>query len=349
MTDPSHASVATTSAHAPLSLEPDDVVVIDEAELPSTVRETTSDDTPLPHAVIPVPQSTRTLRRLSVAPPSRAAAPTPVTISDEPLPELEAYNPWEVAAADRALRQGLDPQQLREQSADVLHLGRQNGRMLWLLLGLCGTLVLGTYLNAYFILGMPAHGIPSTEQVGLYKHAEHSQEEVCTFAERVAGLMRQWKYQTIRTVPKRVLPFLDPTLRGQWQSEFLKDTNDVASYRERCLFEPVKTVYRGIRHETTHVVDVYYQEYHGRGEYEGLIKFDAIARRLKHLEIAEGPTSSENIYGLYVVRHIDVSERAYLTNAVLAAQPNPWDQGLNIKNRPKPKPKLQTQSDENAP
>lgn len=255
-----------------------------------------------------------------------------VRIPDSKKVELSQFDIWE---ADRVLRSGASPQQVREEQADVLMIGKRNGFLLWIQIGLCVSLVFGTFLNVYLALNKPAMGIPSTEQVGIYTKAVRSKAEIEAFAERISCLMEMWKYETIAGHTRRVTPYLDPTQRAKWEADFASLTSDARAYKERSLYETVSLKYRGVANEISHQVLVYYQVYRGRGEQEGAIKFDATVRRVKLLVIQEGAINDENSYGLYITRLIDIPERAYMENEKFSGEANPWDVGLGIKPKKK--------------
>jgi hypothetical protein len=277
----------------------------------------------------------------------RAAVPTAAKVSDVEIPDsgkpnLLVYDMWEV---NEKLRKGISPQQEREERADVLFISHRNGMLLWVVFSLCLLLILTTFFNILYALNKPAKGIPNTEQVGIYKKVERTQQEIEGFAERISLLMETWKFETISGHARRVTPYLDPTLRAKWESDFSKLTNDAITFKERALFEPVLVRYRGITDEIAHSIIIYYQVYRGRGEQEGAFRFDALVRRCKVLVIQEGSITDENSYGMYVTKVIDIPERTYMANERFAKERNPWDLGLGIQTKVKKENKVKAEQE----
>ena len=349
--------MASNAAHSDaldkdIDLSDEEVVVIeedagdgDEIELPSSVppvaaqhaHDLVQDATPHTAMTIAEHRSGDPSAQRQTGQASDAAAPpharialaglaSSVAIGADQPPPLSDVNPWEVREADRYLRRGQIPSVARAEGVDVLVLGKRNGLYLWILLGQCAGVVILMTLICSAIIRMPAKGIPSTGQIEIYLKATQDQAAVCHFAEMVAARMETWSHWNAKDNPKRVTPYLDPGIRGVYENGFSTEIRDATQYEERHFFEPVNTQYKGVQQETKHVVMVFYKAYIGRGKDERDYKLDRVARRVKILEIAEGPVSAENGYGLYVLRHFDLTEDAWVNHF----NENPWDRADGV-------------------
>jgi hypothetical protein len=249
-----------------------------------------------------------------------------VRIGPDEAPALDADDPWGVREADKYLRKGLIPSAAKAHGVNVLALAKRNGLYLWIILGECAAICVLVALIGSKILGMPAKAVPSAGQVDVYHKVKEEHSAVMHFAEMVSARMETWNHWSSKETVRRVLPYLDPGIRGVFEAEFQNNVKDAERYEERHLFEPVKTVYKGVKQETKHVVLVFYKTYIARGKDERDFKLDRVARRVKFLEVTEGPISAENEYGLFILRHFDLSEEEYVDQF----NENPWDEADGV-------------------
>ena len=261
----------------------------------------------------------------AAVPSPPASAPRPrtadVAIDKDERPSLDSDDPWAVREADRYLRAGQIPSVAKAQGVNVLALAKRNGLYLWIVLGECVLICGLTVAIAATIIGMPAKAVPASKQVQIYQKVQQERSGVLHFAEMIAARMETWQHWTVKSNPRRVTPYLDPGIRGVYEAEFIEHSRDADRYDERHIFEPAMCLYKGVRQETKHVVMVFYKAYVGRGTDEKDFKLDRVSRRAKILEIAEGPVSAENEYGLYVLNHHDLSEQQYQDRF----DDNPWE------------------------
>jgi len=256
----------------------------------------------------------------------------PVVIDDGKPPELDTLDPREIRRIGNQLAKGIEPHTVATDRGDLFALTRRNGFYFYLFLVQCVVILVLVVAIVNRVLNMPARGIPSTRQVENYRRAESEIHAVEHFAEMVASKMETWNHWSARDNPKRVIPYLDPAIRNVYEADFGLNIRDADRYLERQIFEPVDVKHNGIVRETIHKVLVFYQTYNGRGKDDKTFSLDRISRRLKILEIVEGAVTDENRYGLYVLKHNDLTERQFMD--ALEARglwENPWNKALGIK------------------
>ena len=248
----------------------------------------------------PAPAGSANERRIH--PPAPSSAGSVAAIDDGKALELDGFDPWSAAReADDYLRQGLQPNVVKAQSADILILGQRNGLLLWICLCEAVLLVAVAALVVYTAMTVPARAIPATAQVEVYAKVTRSSAQVKTFARFIAQEMESWAHWDASALPARILPFLDPEIRGPFEAKFSALARESQIYKGRQFFEVAELRYLGVVNETEHRVILFYRAYLGRGANTSAFNLDSISRRAKILVIGEVDTTAENDWGLRVI------------------------------------------------
>ena len=280
------------------------------------------------------PQKLAKQGRVPVAPTARPSS-TSIALHDGKdilLDDLDPRINRDIRNRAQQLAKGVDAGALSHENGDLFVLLRRNGLYLALFLVQCVILIAICGSIVYSVTRVSARGIPSTKQVEGYKRADAEMSAIEHFAEMASTRMESWNYWNARQNPKRVMPLMVPGIRETYDAKFQLNIRNADRYQERQLFEPVRVAHMGIDRETTHKVNVFYQQIAGRGKDERNFSVDRQTRRVKILRIVEGQVTDENRYGFYVLNHSDYSEREFM-DAILAKDPNadnPWDKSMGI-------------------
>lgn len=252
---------------------------------------------------------------------------------------LDGYDPWAAAReADEYLRRGQQPSVAKAQSADILVLGQKNGLLLWICILEAVVLVGLAAFIVHTALTIPARAIPATGQIEIYKKVSMGSAQVKAFSKFITQEMEAWSNWDAKSLPSRILPFLDPEIRGPYEAKFANLAREVQVYKGRQFYELAEMRYLGVANETEHRVILFYRAYIGRGDKEEVYKLDKISRRAKILVIGEVEPTAENDWGLQIIKHYELTEAQY----VQSKGENPWDiaEGKpdSAKNKPKKTP-----------
>jgi hypothetical protein len=136
----------------------------------------------------------------------------------------------------------------------------------------------------YAIMNQRVTAIPAVGAIAGYRKAESDKQAVIAFADMVSNEMETWSWWNAMDNVDRVKPFLDPEIRGPYESAFSVNLRDSKRYAQRSVYERVKVEYKGVVRESVHKIIVFYQVWVGRGKTDRDFTIDRISRRAKILE-----------------------------------------------------------------